>query len=91
MLAIGSEVRKSNRFELVVQVRDGEGSPTGRTKHFVTDNPEELEVLWNRNSSKVNKKKKKVAAAAKEYQVAEALKEANAHIEKIRKARKLEE
>lgn len=48
------------KFELVLQIRDHNGHPTGKTKSFVTDNPEELETYYNRNSGKKKKKKKVV-------------------------------
>lgn len=91
MLNIGSEIKKSNTFELVVLVRDNEGLPTGKKKAFVTDSPAEMELLWNRNSGRVKKKRKKVAAAKMESEIKVAIHEANAHIEKIRKQRRLEE
>ena len=91
MLNIGSEIKKSNRFELVVQVRDNEGMPTGKRKEFIANSGDELELYWNRNGGKVKKKRKKTAAAQTEYQIKEALKETETHIQKIRKARKLED
>lgn len=91
MLNIGSENTKGSSFELVIQVRDSQGNPTGKTKTFVTDKAEELELFYNRNSGKFKKKKKKVEAATTEKEIKEGLKEVESHIEKIRKKRKLED
>jgi hypothetical protein len=91
MINIGSEVRKTNRFELVVLVRDNEGLPTGKKKTFVTESPDELELLWNRNSGRVKKKRKKVNAAKTEKEIQTAVQEVSNHIEKIRKQRRLED
>ena len=92
MLNIGTDKQQKNRFELVVQMRDNNGNSLGKTKTFVTDSPSELELLWNRNSGKVKKKKRqKTEAAQTEADIKIALKETENHIEKIRKARKLED
>jgi hypothetical protein len=91
MLNIGSEVRQPNKFELVIQVRDSEGTPTGKKKTFFAESPAELEVLWNRNSGRVKKKRKKVVAAKTEAEIEIAVQEVNAHVEKIRKQRRLED
>jgi hypothetical protein len=92
MLAIGSEVKQSNRFELVVQIRDNNGLPTGKVKNFVAENPQELELLWNRNSGKIKKKRKKPTPAAKTVrEIEEGLKETETLVQKIRHARKLED
>lgn len=50
------ETKKTNKFEIVIQVRDHAGNPTGKTKSFITDNSEELETWYNRNAG--NKKQK---------------------------------
>ncbi len=91
MLNIGSEHIKESQFELVIQVRDSQGNPTGKTKSFVTNNPAELELFYNRNSGKVKKKKKKADAATTEKEIKDGLKEVESHVEKIRKKRKLED
>jgi hypothetical protein len=91
MLTIGSEVRRGNKFELVVQIRDNNGEATGKTKAFVADNGGELELQWNRNGGRLKKKRKKSQAAQTEADIQIALKETESHIEKIRKARKLED
>jgi hypothetical protein len=91
MLNIGSEIKRGNRFELVVQVRDNQGVPTGKKKQFVADSGDQLELHWNRNGGKVKKKHRKSSAAQSEHDIKEALKETETHIQKIRKARKLED
>ncbi len=50
------------KFELVLQIRDHNGNPTGKTKSFVTDSAEELDRYYERNNGmkKVKSKKKKV-------------------------------
>lgn len=37
-------------YELVVQVRDLNGVPTGQTKSLKTSSPEDLDSFWSRNS-----------------------------------------
>jgi hypothetical protein len=57
------------KFELVLQVRDNNGFPTGKTKSFITDSAEELDKWYERNSgTKKNKKKKKEENKAQEKQ-----------------------
>lgn len=55
------EPHKSAKYEIVLQVRDHAGNPTGKTKSFVTDSHEELDRYYERNSGtkKVRNKKKK--------------------------------
>lgn len=91
MINIGSDQKQDYQFELVIQVRDAQGNPTGKTKSFLTNKAEELESYYNRNSGRLKKKKKKVEAATSEKQITEGLKEIAQHIEKIRKQRKLED
>lgn len=90
MLNIGNFNKKEFDFELVILVRDRNGNPTGKKKYFGTNSPEELETIWIRNSMK-KKKKKKGGAAKTEKEIKVAIQEASAHIEKIRKSRKLED
>ncbi len=45
-------------FELVVQVRNSDGLPTGTTKTITTSKAEELESFYNRNSGTTKKKKR---------------------------------
>lgn len=92
MLSIGSEKKHSPQFELVVQIRDNKGFATGKTKSFVTEQPNELETIWNRYSGKIKKRrKKKVDAAKSNEDIKTALKETESHIQKIRKKKKLED
>lgn len=52
-------------FELVVQIRDQQGNPTGKTKIYSTESPEEIGSTWERyevskrNPSKNKNKKQK--------------------------------
>lgn len=46
-------------FELVLQVRDANGQPTGKTKVFSTNDPSDLEGFFVRNSSVPTERKKK--------------------------------
>ena len=91
MINIGSEEKQEYQFELVIQVRDAQGNPTGKTKSFLTNKAEELETYYNRNSGRLKKKKKKVEAATSEKQITEGLKEVENHIQKIRKQKQLED
>lgn len=52
-------------YELVLQVRDFEGRPTGKTKVFTTKNPEELESFWQRNTSATSKKRRRGGKSGK--------------------------
>jgi Tfp pilus assembly protein PilE len=91
MINIGSEQKQDYQFELVIQVRDAQGNPTGKTKAFLTNKADELETYYNRNSGRLKKKKKKAEAATTDKQVTEGLKEVENHIQKIRKQKKLED
>lgn len=91
MINIGSEQKQDCRFELVIQVRDSQGNPTGKTKSFYTDKADELELFFNRNAGKGRKKKKKAEAAVSEKEIKDGLKEVESHIEKIRKKKQLED
>ncbi len=91
MINIGSEEKQDYQFELVIQVRDAQGNPTGKTKSFLTNKADELETYYNRNSGRLKKKKKKVEAATTDKQITEGLKEISHHIEKIRKQKQLED
>lgn len=44
------EKDKSKNFEIVLQVRNLNGEPTGRTKSFSSDSPEEIEGWFNSNT-----------------------------------------
>ena len=46
-------------FELVLQSRDLEGNPTGKTKSFTAETPEELDRHFQRNKFTPPKNKKK--------------------------------
>ena len=63
-----SEKKSDNpsSFELVIQVRDGLGQPTGKTKTIRSDNQEDLDSFWNRNGGIVVEKKKKRTVRQKE-------------------------
>ena len=91
MINIGSEEKQEYQFELVIQVRDAQGNPTGKTKSFLTNKAEELESYYNRNSGRLKKKKKKIEAATTDKQITEGLKEVENHIQKIRKQKQLED
>ncbi len=83
---------KTSKFELVLQVRDAQGNVTGRTKSFVADDGPNLEKHFINNTVSGAKKKKKAIAPAKTTKEIEyGLKETETHIEKIRKARRLED
>ena len=45
-------------FELVVQVRDSMGLPTGVTKAYATDSGADLENFWERNSGAKKRRKR---------------------------------
>jgi hypothetical protein len=91
MINIGSDQKQDYQFELVIQVRDAQGNPTGKTKSFLTNKAEELESYYNRNSGRLKKKKKKIEAATTDKQITEGLKEVENHIQKIRKQKQLED
>lgn len=54
-----SNTEKTPSFELVLQVRDLTGNPTGKTKVFATDKAEDLDGFLIRNTYVPNDKKKK--------------------------------
>lgn len=55
MKKIKLEETQNAKFELVIQVRDRLGNPTGKTKSFTTDNAEQLDNFWERNVGTKNK------------------------------------
>lgn len=55
MKKIKLEETQNAKFELVIQIRDRLGNPTGKTKSFKTDNAEELDNFWERNIGTKNK------------------------------------
>ena len=59
MKKINFEKHKSPRFEIVVQVRDNLGNPTGKTKSFSSDEPEQIEDFYQRNVGNFKTKNKK--------------------------------
>lgn len=50
--------KESKEFELVLQIRDHHGDPTGRTKSYKTDSPYKLWKFYMSNSHKTKKKKR---------------------------------
>ncbi len=46
-------------FELMIQIKDHQGNPTGRTKTIATDEPSKLAYFWYRNRAPQKKKKGK--------------------------------
>lgn len=89
-LDLGSNLKTNRSFELVLQVRDSNGLPTGKTKSYDTDDAVKLHTFWVRNSPKMKKKKKnKAAKSTKEINTA--LAEAESHTKMIRRKRKLED
>lgn len=84
-LSIGSEIKQSRRFELVMHVRDSQGNITGRKKSIETDSAQDLESFFVRNSV-VKKKKKKVAAAKTAEEINEAVKEMKNYTTKKKKS-----
>lgn len=94
MLSLGSEIKQSNEFELVIQVRDNNGNATGRKKSFVTNDAAELELLWNKHSYKKPRQKSKKKPAAKaaftDSEISHALEEVESHVQQIRKERRLD-
>lgn len=90
MLNIGSEAQHGQPFELVIQMKDANGAPTGRKKSFTADTPEKLAEIWNRNNGIQRKRRRKVEAAEK-HEVDGLIKQTNAYVEKIRKQKGLED
>jgi len=90
-LDIGSKGKiEKHTFELVVEIKDNEGKPTGVKKSYGTDDAVRLHRFWLRNSGSIKKKRKK-ADAAQGKDVDAALKEVETHTNKIRQQRKLED
>lgn len=46
------------RYELVIQVRDSLGNPTGKTKNISTDKADELDTFLQRNVGTIKNKNK---------------------------------
>jgi len=93
-LNIGSQNASAFKtFELVVQVKDIEGNPTGDTKSFVTNEASKLHQFWLRNSGKPKKKKKNkdIGPASNTRQIEEGLKEVENYVKIVRSNRKLED
>lgn len=60
MAAVEFKEYRGPKFELVLQIRDHNGNPTGKTKSFVCDSAEELDKYYERNNGSKKKKKKKI-------------------------------
>lgn len=58
MKKIKLEDNNNPRFELVIQIRDSLGNPTGKTKSITTDKAEELDTFLQRNVGTVKNKNK---------------------------------
>lgn len=58
---ISFDQREHKTFELVMQIRDSQGNPTGKFKTFETDDASKLSEFWLRNKGKPKRKKKKQA------------------------------
>lgn len=50
--------KPTRTFEIVVQLRDRKGNPTGRTKSFSHDNPAKIAEFWNRMRGRPKRKRK---------------------------------
>lgn len=57
-LNLGNSNEDSN-LEIVVQIRDKNGKPTGKTKSFMSDNPASISDFYNKQKVKKRKKKNK--------------------------------
>lgn len=90
-LDIGANTKTNKTFELVLQVRDKDGAPTGKTKQYFTDDPVKLHRFFIRNSGWSKKKRKKADAAKSHKEVEHGLKEAENYTKIIRRKRKLED
>ena len=57
-LNLGNSNEDSN-LEIVVQIRDKNGKPTGKTKSVMSDNPSSISDFYNKQKGKKRKKKNK--------------------------------
>lgn len=91
-LKIGSNKKSNNSFEIVLDVKDKEGNPTGIKKTFSTDDSFKLHQFWIRNSgTNKKKKKKKTEAASTVREINDALKEIDNYVKIVRNKKGLEE
>lgn len=58
-LRICEEADKQKQFEIVVQLRDPDGNPLGKTKSYSTDSPAKLAFFWNNMKGRPRRKKRK--------------------------------
>ena len=56
----------SPSFELVIEILDSQGNPTGKRKSYGSDDADKVSNFWQRNKGNYKKKKKKTQTATKE-------------------------
>ena len=90
-LNIGSGKKQKSSFEIVVELKDKEGNPTGVKKYYQTDDSSKLHQFWIRNCGTTKKKKRKSEVATRQEDIKDAVKEIDTYTSKIRKKRNLED
>jgi len=89
---IGSKKEDKKNFEIVIELKDKEGNPTGVKKYYQTDDSSKLHQFWTRNTGSIKKKKKrKSEAISNKEDIKQALKEVDTYTSKVRKQRNLED
>jgi hypothetical protein len=92
MLNIGKDsVKTSGSFELVIQVKDSKGNPTGKTKSIVSNRGSDLLAFYNKFNIKPKKRKKVAPAAQTDSQIKKALEEVDNFTNEARKNNNLED
>ena len=55
-----SDIEYQSKFEIVLQIRDLAGNPTGRTQGYKTDNSTDLDEFYQRNCYREKKPNEQV-------------------------------
>jgi len=75
-LTFGDKAQPKYTYEIVVQIRDAQGNPTGKTKSFSSDYPDKISNFWHRMHGKPKRKRRKEGALPKGKEADKLAKEA---------------
>ena len=89
-LNIGSNIKTPSIFELVIELKDKDGNPTGIKKSYQTNDASKLSDFWIRNNGIDKKKKRKKSdTVSSKDDINSAIKEIDNYTNKIRKEKDL--
>lgn len=71
------DAEESKTFEIVISLKDSQGRPTGKTKHYATDSAYKLWQFYMNHQGKPKRKRRKTSKAADKNEAEKILKEIN--------------